>query len=135
MSKKKNEKDFAKEVKKIADDISINRGDDLDEQHMKDFEEIHHAMNHIVNMLGLEEISSKERSPLAVWYDLLNSAVMHVMMRTEKAYVKDVLGEIVNNIDFLDEWNEDRINSGQMECIPKEAVEALYEDNDEETRH
>ena len=60
---------------------------------------------------------------------------MHVMMRTEKAYVKDVLGEIVNNIDFLDEWNEDRINSGQMECIPKEAVEALYEDNDEETRH
>lgn len=135
MSKKKNEKDFAKEVKKIADDISINRGDHLDEQHMKDFEQIHEATNHFVNMLGLEEISGKKRSPLAVWYDLLNSAVMHVMMRTEKAYVKDVLGEIVNNIDFLDEWNEDRINSGQMECIPKEAVEALYEDNDEETRH
>jgi len=64
MSKKKNERDFAKEVKEIADDISINRGDDMDEQHMKDFEQIHEAMNHVVNMLGLEEISSKERNPL-----------------------------------------------------------------------
>ena len=135
MSKKKNERDFTKEVKQIADDISINRSDDDDEQHMQDFEQIHHAMNHFVNVIGLEEISSKERSPLAVWYDLLNSSVMHVMMRTEKAYVKSVLKEIIKNIDFLDEWNEDKIKSGQMECIPKEVVEALYEDSDQETRH
>ena len=140
MSKKKNERDFTKEVKEIADEISINRDENIelsdeDVQEFNDFEEIHHVLNNVINAIGLEEISNKDRMPVAVWHDVMHSIIMHIMMRTDKNYVTELMSDIdAERLGFIDDWNNHRVEVGQMSAMSKESFEKLLtvtEDNNE----
>jgi len=140
MSKKKNERDFTKEVKEIADEISINRDENIelsdeDVQEFDHFEEIHHVLNNVINAIGLEEISNKDRMPVAVWHDVMHSIIMHIMMRTDINYVTELMSDIdAERLGFIDDWNNHRVEVGQMSAMSKESFEKLLtvtEDNNE----
>jgi|TARA_R100000742_G_C4254644_1_gene72660 hypothetical protein len=140
MSKKKNERDFSKEVKEIADKISINKDENIelsdeDVQEFNDFEEIHHVLNNVINAIGLEEISNKDRMPVAVWHDVMHSIIMHIMMRTDINYVTELMSDIdAERLGFIDDWNNHRVEVGQMSAMSKESFEKLLtvtEDNNE----
>tara|TARA_R100000995_G_scaffold68091_1_gene36754 strand:+ start:876 stop:1313 length:438 start_codon:yes stop_codon:yes gene_type:complete len=145
MSKKKNERDFSKEVKEIADEISINRDEDNelsdeDVQEFNDFEEIHHVLNNVINAIGLEEISNKERIPQCVWHDVIHSVIMHIMMRTDKEFTAELIAEIdEERLDFINDWNNHRIEVGQMSQLDKESfegiVKAIKDEGDNKTIH
>ena len=139
MSKKKNERDFSKEVKEIADKISINKDENIelsdeDVQEFNDFEEIHHVLNNVINAIGLEEISNKDRMPVAVWHDVMHSIIMHIM-RTDINYVTELMSDIdAERLGFIDDWNNHRVEVGQMSAMSKESFEKLLtvtEDNNE----
>ena len=142
MSKKKNERDFTKEVKEIADEISINRDENIelsdeDVQEFDHFEEIHHVLNNVINAIGLEEISHKDRVPQVVWHDVIHSIIMHIMMRTDKNYVTELMSDIdAERLNFIDEWNNYRVEVGQMSAMSKEnfeqVVDAVKDFNDED---
>ena len=140
MSKKKNERDFTKEVKEIADEISINRDENIelsdeDVQEFDHFEEIHHVLNNVINAIGLEEISHKDRVPQVVWHEVIHSIIMHIMMRTDINYVTELMSDIdAERLGFIDDWNNHRVEVGQMSAMSKESFEKLLtvtEDNNE----
>jgi len=138
MSKKKIERDFSKEVKKLAKELSIVP--EMTEEELqgkqKEFEEMHTVMNNFINVIALEEISSKGKHAVDVWYDMLNSLTMHIMVRTDKAFVDDVLGQTVKNLDMLEDWNNSMLDAGHLEGLTKDEYDARVENmNDKLTKH
>jgi uncharacterized membrane protein YcjF (UPF0283 family) len=73
-------------------------------------------------MVGFEEIKERGGDPVSVWYDMLTAFLCHMMLRTEKALVKDVLEDVSGRLDWYEEWNQHRVNTEQMVKMSDEEV-------------
>lgn len=113
----KKDKEF---LRKISETVCAE-GDDLGEA-IDAYERIWGFTNTFVNMVGFEEIKEREGDPVSVWYDMLTAFLCHMMLRTEKALVKDVLKDVSGRLDWYEEWNQHRVNTEQMVKMSDEEV-------------
>jgi len=124
MSKK--EKDF---LNKIAE--TIGSSDVGLEESVETYERIWEATNHFVNLVGMEEISERGYHPSGVWYDMFTAFVCHMMLRTDKEFVADMVKDVSERLDWYEEWNQHRTDTGQMEALTpqqlKEKQDAMIE--------
>lgn len=107
-------------LRKISETVCAE-GDDLGEA-IDAYERIWGFTNTFVNMVGFEEIKEREGDPVSVWYDMLTAFLCHMMLRTEKALVKDVLKDVSGRLDWYEEWNQHRVNTEQMVKMSDEEV-------------
>ena len=87
------------------------------------YERIWGYMNTFVNMVGYEEIREREGSPASMWYDMMVAFLCHMMLRTEKALVKEMLTDVQDRLDFFEEWNQHRVETEQMVKMSDEEVD------------
>ena len=113
----KKDKEF---LRKISETVCAE-GDDLGEA-IDAYERIWGFTNTFVNMVGFEEIRERGGDPVSVWYDMLTAFLCHMMLRTEKALVKDVLKDVSGRLDWYEEWNQHRVNTEQMVKMSDEEV-------------
>jgi hypothetical protein len=113
----KKDKEF---LRKISETVCAE-GDDLGEA-IDAYERIWGFTNTFVNMVGFEEIKERGGDPVSVWYDMLTAFLCHMMLRTEKALVKDVLEDVSGRLDWYEEWNQHRVNTEQMVKMSDEEV-------------
>lgn len=113
----KKDKEF---LRKISETVCAE-GDDLGEA-IDAYERIWGFTNTFVNMVGFEEIKERGGDPVSVWYDMLTAFLCHMMLRTEKALVKDVLKDVSGRLDWYEEWNQHRVNTEQMVKMSDEEV-------------
>ena len=117
----KKDKEF---LRKISETVRAE-GDDLGEA-IDDYERIWGYTNTFVNMVGFEEIKERGGDPVSVWYDMLTAFLCHMMLRTEKALVKDALEDVSGRLDWYEEWNQHRVNTEQMvKMSDEELIEGM----------
>mgnify|MGYP003126756373 FL=1 len=114
-----------KKDKEILDKIAGTiRGEDDDlGECIEIYERIWGYTNTFVNMVGHEEIHERESLPTNMWYDMLVAFLCHMMLRTEKDFVKEVLDDVKGRLDFFEEWNQHRIDTEQMVKMSDEEVD------------
>jgi hypothetical protein len=108
-------------LNKIAGTIR-GEGDDLGEC-IEIYERIWGYTNTFVNMVGYEEIREREGSPTNMWYDMLVAFLCHMMLRTEKDFVEEILDDVKGRLDFFEEWNQHRVETEQMVKMSDEEVD------------
>jgi hypothetical protein len=108
-------------LNKIAGTIR-GEGDDLGEC-IETYERIWGYTNTFVNMVGYEEIQERKGLPTNMWYDMLVAFLCHMMLRTEKDFVKEVLDDVKGRLDFFEEWNQHRVDTEQMVKMTDEEVD------------
>jgi hypothetical protein len=74
-------------------------------------------------MVGYEEIQERKGLPTNMWYDMLVAFLCHMMLRTEKDFVKEVLDDVKGRLDFFEEWNQHRVDTEQMVKMTDEEVD------------
>jgi hypothetical protein len=114
-----------KKDKEILDKIAgtiRGEGDDLGEC-IETYERIWGYTNTFVNMVGYEEIQERKGLPTNMWYDMLVAFLCHMMLRTEKDFVKEVLDDVKGRLDFFEEWNQHRVDTEQMVKMTDEEVD------------
>ena len=117
---------MSKKDKEILDKIAETvrgEGDDLQEC-IEIYERIWGYTNTFVNMVGHEELFQREStSPVNMWYDMLTAFLCNMMLRTEKDFVKEMLADVSERLDWYEEWNQHRIDTQQMVKMTEEEVD------------
>tara|TARA_R110002020_G_scaffold86835_1_gene214376 strand:- start:1 stop:405 length:405 start_codon:yes stop_codon:yes gene_type:complete len=106
---------------KIAETIGIE-GEDIQET-FETYERIWDASNHFINLVGMEEISERKNDPCGTWYDMFTAFVCHMMLRTDKTFVTDMLKDVSGRLDWYEEWNQNRVDEGQMVALSKQELQ------------
>tara|TARA_R100000995_G_scaffold51718_2_gene25027 strand:+ start:476 stop:877 length:402 start_codon:yes stop_codon:yes gene_type:complete len=114
-----------KKDKEILDKIAGTiRGEDDDlGECIEIYERIWGYTNTFVNMVGHEEIHQRDGSPTNMWYDMLTAFLCNMMLRTEKDFVKDMLADVSERLDWYEEWNQHRVDTEQMVKMTDEEVD------------
>ena len=134
--KKISERDFTKEVKDMAERISV-KPKDKDVQPM--FECIHHALNNVANLSGYT-FSVEEGFDLgAVMHAMITSTLVHALIRTSPEWLKENLQFSLDNFADLEGIANQMLKNGDMERGSTEDfadfLASLREEDDDRVVH
>ena len=117
--KKVHERNFAKEVKDMAERLNVkpkdNKTEDKDALYSDMFSTIHSAVNHVTNLSGYTFTVEEETFDIGeVMHALMSSVLINALIRTDKEWVKKNLKFMLDNFDDLEVVANELLESGQM---------------------
>ena len=114
--KKISERDFTKEVKDMAERISVkpkdNEPNDADVQPM--FECIHSAINHVANLSGFTFSVEENFDMGTVMHALMTSTLVNALIRTSPEWLKENLEFTLDHLDDLEKIANEMLKNGSM---------------------
>jgi adenine C2-methylase RlmN of 23S rRNA A2503 and tRNA A37 len=109
--KKISERDFTKEVKDMAERISV-KPKDKDVQPM--FECIHHALNNVANLSGYTFSVEEGFDIGTVMHAMITSTLVHALIRTSPEWLKENLQFSLDNFADLEGIANQMLKNGDM---------------------
>ena len=139
--KKISERDFTKEVKDMAERISVkpkdNEPNDADVQPM--FECIHSAINHVANLSGFTFSVEENFDMGTVMHALITSTLVHALIRTSPEWLKENLQFSLDQFDDLEKVANEMLKNGSMTQGSTEDfadfLSSIQEDDDDRVVH
>ena len=134
--KKISERDFTKEVKDMAERISV-KPKDKDVQPM--FECIHHALNNVANLSGYTFSVEEGFDIGTVMHAMITSTLVHALIRTSPEWLKENLQFSLDNFADLEGIANQMLKNGDMERGSTEDfadfLASLREEDDDRVVH